>query len=122
MPRLRRIYLRQNGVIRKWLRLGASGWRLDVADELPDCFIDDLRVAVKTENPTAYCSARFGRTPPQSFIRHTAQIPLGVQLDSVMNYPFAEAVTDFARNGVAESFESSVMTIIETILRKHSTF
>lgn len=38
---------------------------------------------------------------------------LGVQLDSVMNYPFAEAVTDFARNGVAESFESSVMTIIE---------
>lgn len=30
-----------------------------------------------------------------------------------MNYPFAEAVTDFARNGVAESFESSVMTIIE---------
>lgn len=60
----------KNGVIRKWLRLGASGWRLDVADELPDCFIDDLRVAVKTENPTAYCSARFGRTPPQSF--HTA--------------------------------------------------
>lgn len=51
MPRLRRIYLRQNGVIRKWLRLGASGWRLDVADELPDCFIDDLRVAVKTEKP-----------------------------------------------------------------------
>ena len=38
---------------------------------------------------------------------------LGVQLDSVMNYPFAEAVTDFASNGVAESFESSVMTIIE---------
>ncbi|MDU4472749.1 MAG: glycoside hydrolase family 13 protein [Clostridium perfringens] len=29
----------ENSIIAKWLRLGASGWRLDVADELPDEFI-----------------------------------------------------------------------------------
>lgn len=114
MPRLRRIYLRQNGVIRKWLRLGASGWRLDVADELPDCFIDDLRVAVKTEKPDGILLGEVWEDATTKFSYGTRRrYLLGVQLDSVMNYPFAEAVTDFARNGVAESFESSVMTIIE---------
>ena len=104
----------KNGVIRKWLRLGASGWRLDVADELPDCFIDDLRVAVKTEKPDGILLGEVWEDATTKFSYGTRRrYLLGVQLDSVMNYPFAEAVTDFARNGVAESFESSVMTIIE---------
>ena len=28
----------ENGIIRKWIKAGNSGWRLDVADELPDVF------------------------------------------------------------------------------------
>ena len=43
----------ENGILRKWLRCGISGWRLDVADELPDVFLDDLRRAVKEENADA---------------------------------------------------------------------
>ena len=39
----------KNGVLRHWLRLGASGFRLDVADELPDEFIQKVREAVKAE-------------------------------------------------------------------------
>ena len=26
----------EDSVVRRWLRAGADGWRLDVADELPD--------------------------------------------------------------------------------------
>ena len=37
----------ENGIIHRWLAAGASGWRLDVADELPDCFLDSLNRAVK---------------------------------------------------------------------------
>ena len=33
------------------MRLGASGFRLDVADELSDGFISGIRSAVKEENP-----------------------------------------------------------------------
>ena len=43
----------KNSVVRKWLRLGASGWRLDVADELPDFFIAGLAAAAKAEKPDA---------------------------------------------------------------------
>lgn len=38
---------------------------------------------------------------------------LGKQFDSVMNYPFANAVLSFCRNGSAEDFMRQVMTIVE---------
>ena len=43
-----------NGVVRKWLKNGAAGWRLDVADELPDSFLDRLCEAAKEEKATGW--------------------------------------------------------------------
>ena len=43
----------KNGIAAKWLRCGASGWRLDVADELPDEFLDAFRACVKATDPNA---------------------------------------------------------------------
>lgn len=104
----------ENGVIRKWLRLGASGWRLDVADELPDVFLDALRKAVKAENGEALL---MGEVWEDATTKHAygfrRRYLLGDQLDSVMNYPFAEAVLAFAKCGNAEAFMNSVMTIAE---------
>ena len=34
-----------DSVIKHWIKKGADGWRLDVADELPDAFIKELRIA-----------------------------------------------------------------------------
>ena len=41
----------KGGVIDTWLRRGAAGFRLDVADELPDAFIEKIRAAVKRVSP-----------------------------------------------------------------------
>ncbi len=38
---------------------------------------------------------------------------LGGQLDSVMNYPFANAILNFARSGIAEGFARAVTDIVE---------
>lgn len=104
----------ENGVIRKWLRLGADGWRLDVADELPDCFIDEVRKAVKEEKPDAYLLGEVWEDATNKFsYGERREFLLGDQFDSVMNYPFANAVLNFARNGTAEDFMNSVMSIIE---------
>lgn len=104
----------KNGVLRKWLRLGASGWRLDVADELPDCFIDHVRTAIKAQDPDALL---LGEVWEDATTKHAyssrRRYLLGAQLDSVMNYPFANAVLDFVRSGLAESFMESVCAIIE---------
>ncbi|MBR6006876.1 MAG: 4-alpha-glucanotransferase, partial [Clostridia bacterium] len=38
-------------VLKKWSRYGITSWRLDVADELPDSFIEKLRTMVKANDP-----------------------------------------------------------------------
>ena len=43
----------EQGVLKHWLKAGAAGWRLDVADELPAFFLNRLRETVKGENPVA---------------------------------------------------------------------
>ena len=43
----------ENSVVRRWLRAGADGWRLDVADELPDDFVHGIHEAARAENPNA---------------------------------------------------------------------
>lgn len=104
----------KNGIARKWLRLGASGWRLDVADELPDAFLDSFRKAVKEENNDAFVLGEVWEDASnKSSYGKLRRYLLGNQLDSVMNYPFAGAVIDFIREANAELFSSRVMSIIE---------
>ncbi|HPY94971.1 MAG TPA: alpha-amylase family glycosyl hydrolase, partial [Clostridia bacterium] len=52
-PSYRHFMLGENGVARHWLAQGASGWRLDVADELPMGFLRELRRAVRKQNQDA---------------------------------------------------------------------
>lgn len=104
----------KNGILRKWLRAGASGWRLDVADELPDIFLDELRNAVKEENENAVIIGEVWEDATTKFsYGKRRRYLLGRQLDSVMNYPFAQAVLDFVKGGSAETFADSVMSIVE---------
>ena len=51
----------ENGIITKWLKLGADGWRLDVADELPDVFLDKVRLAVKKAKPNLPQEIHYGK-------------------------------------------------------------
>lgn len=104
----------KNGIARKWLRLGASGWRLDVADELPDEFLDGFRKAVKEEkNDCLVLGEVWEDASNKSSYGKLRRYLLGEQLDSVMNYPFAGAVIDFIRDANAELFASRVMSIVE---------
>ncbi len=104
----------KNGVLRKWLRCGISGWRLDVADELPDIFLDDLRKSVKAENENAVIIGEVWEDATNKFAYGVRRrYLLGEQLDSVMNYPFADAVLNFVRFGGADGFFNSVMNVVE---------
>ena len=104
----------ENGVIRYWMRRGAAGFRLDVADELPDAFLDKVRLAVKAENPDGYllgevwedATNKISYGKRRRFLR-------GKQLDSVMNYPFANAIVDFVSGGEGKNFAEAVMTVME---------
>ena len=102
------------GVIDTWLRRGAAGFRLDVADELPDEFIEKVRAAVKRVSPEKFllgevwedATTKFGFNKRRTYL-------LGKGLDSVMNYPFKNAVLDFVKSKPAEQAMTEILTICE---------
>ena len=104
----------KNGVLEHWLKCGISGYRLDVADELPDSFLDKLRKAVKAKNKKAIIIGEVWEDATNKISYNARRrYLLGDQLDSVMNYPFANAIIDFAVSGDAEELLETVMTICE---------
>lgn len=89
------IYVGENSVINKWTSLGVDGWRLDVADELPEDFIVGIRQTLQqfpqekillgevwedASNKVAYDQRR-----------HYVE---GHELDGVMNYPQRRCILD----------------------------
>lgn len=108
----------ENGVLRRWLKCGVSGWRLDVADELPDGFLDKIRTAIKAENPEAIIIGEVWEDATNKISYGVRRRYLrGRQLDSVMNYPFASAMIKFLTGGSGEALCDSVMTVCENYPR-----
>ncbi len=104
----------ENGVLRYWLRQGVSGWRLDVADELPDGFLDKIRSAVKAENPNAVIIGEVWEDATNKISYGVRRRYLrGRQLDSVMNYPFASALIKFLTGGSGDELCDTVCSICE---------
>lgn len=123
-----------DSVIKKWLRLGASGWRLDVADELPDEFIKILRKEVKSVKPDAVIIGEVWEDASNK-VAYSKQREylLGDELDSVMNYPFKDNVTAFimgwksaaemnaALMSVFENYPTEVSYSLMNLLGTHDT-
>lgn len=104
----------ENGVLRYWMKRGASGWRLDVADELPDAFLDQIRRTIKSENPDALLIGEVWEDASNKISGGgRRRFLLGNQLDSVMNYPFRSAIIDFVSGGDGHDFTDSILTVIE---------
>ena len=87
-----------DAIVKLWLRRGASGWRLDVADELPDDVLELIRRSAKEEKPDALIIGEVWEDAVSKVSYGSARnYALGYSLDSVMNYPFRNAVISFAR-------------------------
>ncbi|MCH5201611.1 MAG: glycoside hydrolase family 13 protein [Oscillospiraceae bacterium] len=104
----------ENGIVRKWMRLGNSGWRLDVADELPDGFLENLRKAVKAENPQGLVIGEVWEDASnKESYGARRKFLLGDQLDSVMNYVFRNAILDFCRGTDAKYVMDTILSVLE---------
>ncbi|MEG0763141.1 MAG: glycoside hydrolase family 13 protein [Oscillospiraceae bacterium] len=102
------------GVIDYWISLGADGFRLDVADELPDDFIEEIRKAVKRNGSDKYLLGEVWDDATNKFSYDTRRTYLmGKGLDAVMNYPFKDATIAFLKGGNAKKFADTVMHICE---------
>ena len=104
----------EDGVLRKWLEAGASGFRLDVADELPDFFLEKIREAIKSagEDKLVLGEVWEDASNKNSYGSYRKYL-LGHQLDSVMNYPWRTAILRFLRLGEGQELQNAIMDILE---------
>jgi len=104
----------KNGIARRWLKAGASGWRLDVVDELPSSFVKELAAAVKAEKPDSLLIGEVWEdASSKSAYDERKNYFEGDKLDSVMNYPFRNALIGFVHSGNAELIARTVSEILE---------
>ncbi|EKC74457.1 amylopullulanase, partial [human gut metagenome] len=104
------------GVLDYWIEMGAAGYRLDVADELPDEFLDKLNKCVKKHGKEKLI---IGEVWEDASNKESYGVKrrylLGHQLDSVMNYPFRSAIMNYVKGGSPYDFRNSVMTIVRKL-------
>ena len=88
-------------VVKHWIGAGAAGYRLDVADELPDETIELARAAVKGSDPDAFLLGEVWEdaTTKQSYGRQRTYA-FGRGLDAVMNYPFLNRTLEFLKGKI----------------------
>lgn len=91
-------------VVPKWMDAGVSHWRLDVADELSDIFLDTLSEKVHDISSDAQIIGEVWEDASDKvsygFRRHYLS---SGQLSSVMNYPLRSAILSYIAFGDCES-------------------
>jgi len=124
----------EDSVVEFWLKCGASGFRIDVADELPTQFLELLRVKVKELDPEAALIGEVWEDASNKIsYGERRRYLLGKELDSVMNYPLKDAVIRFVAyekeaaefaavvGSLWENYPPQVFSSLMNILGTHDT-
>ena len=108
------IFAGENSIIRRWLNAGADGWRLDVADELPDDFVHGIHAAARQAKPDAVVIGEVWEDGSNKIAYGVRRKHiLGGHCDGLMNYPFRNALLSFLLGDDAFHFKQAMETIRE---------
>ncbi len=102
----RRYFTSKDGVCAHYVKKGISGWRLDVADELCNEFLDELRMSVKSAShgDAVIIGEVWENAADKIAYGERRRYFRGKQLDSVMNYPVRSGILAFMSYGEADLF------------------
>ena len=105
----------EDSVVAYWLKQGCDGFRLDVADELPNEFMDMLKKRIRQIRPDALLLGEVWEdaSNKEAYGVRCRYFVDGT-LDSVMNYPFRTAIINYLK-GIDDGngLRQTVMTILE---------
>lgn len=112
---IRYVITDEDSVVAHWMKLGADGFRLDVADELPDEFIRMIHDRIREINPEALLMGEVWEDASnKTAYNHRRRYFTNAELDSIMNYPFRTAILNFMRGrDDGRGFKETVMSIVE---------
>ena len=120
-PEFRELICGHDGVVRKWLRLGARGWRLDVADELSDEFLRDIKSAALAEREDAVIIGEVWEDATNKYAYGTLRRYFqGGELDGTMNYPLRRAILRYLTGeATAGEFVKKMESLYENYPREN---
>jgi len=109
----RRYFTGEGGIAEKYIKMGIGGWRLDVADELSDDFLDEFCHAVRStsKGEGIVIGEVWENAADKVAYGKRRRYLTGGQLDSVMNYPLRNAVIDFMLSGDARLLYNTLTEI-----------
>ena len=123
-----------DSVLAHWLALGADGFRLDVADELPDEFIHCFKQRLRQLNPEALLMGEVWEDASNKLAYSVRRRYFtDGELDSVMNYPWRTSILNFLREQddgtalgetimtIAENYPPQVLQAVMNPLGTHDT-
>lgn len=123
-----------DSVVARWLRLGADGWRLDVADELPDSLIRMIKTRMREEKPDALLMGEVWEDASNKVAYdQRKRYFVDGELDSVMNYPFKNAIIAYVTGKddgfglretvetIQENYPKEVLECCMNLLSTHDT-
>ena len=94
----------KDSVINKWMNYGVKGWRLDVVDELPNKFLDELRKeTLKANNESILIGEVWEDASNKISYNERRKYLLGNQLNGVTGYVFKNIILDFLTYKISSS-------------------
>ena len=112
-------FIGNNGIIEKYAAMGIDGFRLDVADELPDSFIAGIKEALNRENQKSilYGEVWEDASNKVAYGKHKTYY-LGYELDGVMNYPVRGGIIDFVLNKSPEKLRYALTEVFPNMPKR----
>ncbi|MDF9408758.1 4-alpha-glucanotransferase [Pelotomaculum isophthalicicum JI] len=109
----------EHSVVRYWMRQGVKGWRLDVADELPDQFIRELRDVMHAVDDDAVLIGEVWEDASNKIsYDQQREYFYGGALDAVTNYPFRKILLEFLLGKVdSEAVQRHLLQLYENYPR-----
>ena len=111
-PKWKEFITGKDGVIDQWFRLGIDGLRLDVADDLRDDFIEEIRKAVKRNKKDGFILGEVWENPMKM---NRGYLESGKGLDSVMNYTMMDALIRYYRYADVEKLKKVMEEIVRDL-------
>ena len=112
------IYGERGSVLTKWNDLGVDGWRLDVADELPDDFLRAIRRNLDRYDDRILIGEVWEDASSKVSYGHRRSYVSGDNLYGTMNYPLRQWVINFLQgHGELAKVGEDLLTLVENYPR-----
>ena len=112
-PSCRKFFVGEEGVIARYASLGIKGFRLDVADELSDGFIREIKARLRSASPDTLLYGEVWEDASNKIAYgQRKKYYLGDELDGVMNYPFRTGVIKYLRDGDTSALQEYIWEVM----------